>query len=95
MPDDVQKLLSEYIAEHRAGGEADPLAYLERADEGDRPELAPLIDGYLARSPGRDWDPEAYAGSAAERVADELGALAPAPPGCGRRSCRGSASRRG
>ena len=73
MPDDVQKLLSEYIAEHRAGGEADPLAYLERADEADRQELAALIDGYLARSPGRDWDPEAYAGSAAERVADELG----------------------
>ena len=73
MPDEIQKLLSEYIAEHRAGGEADPLAYLERADEGDRGELAALIDGYLARSPGREWDPDAYAGSAAERVADELG----------------------
>ena len=44
-----------------------------RADDADRPELAALIDGYLARSPGRDWDAEAYAGSAAERVADELG----------------------
>ena len=27
MADDVKKLLSDYIAEHRAGGEADPIAY--------------------------------------------------------------------
>lgn len=73
MADDVKKLLSEYIAEHRAGGEADPLAYLERIGGGDRGELAALIDGYLARSPGRDWDAEAYAGSGAARVADDLG----------------------
>ena len=32
-----------------------------------------LIDGYLARSPGAEWDPGAFAGSAAERVADEVG----------------------
>ena len=73
MADDVRDLLSEYIAEHRAGGEADPLVYLARADEGDRRELALLIDGYLDRSPGREWDPEAYTGSAAERVAEEVG----------------------
>lgn len=69
----VENLLSEYIAEHRAGGEADPLAYLERAGEDtDRAELAELIDAYLARSPGRDWDSEAFKGSAAEKVADGL-----------------------
>ena len=73
MADDVKKLLSEYIAEHRAGGEADPLAYLERAGDADRAELAALIDGYLARSPGREWDAEAYKGSAAERVAESVG----------------------
>ena len=70
MPDDVQKLLSEYIAEHRAGGEADPIAYLDRADDADRPELTELIDAYLVRSPGREWDPQAYEGSAAARVAE-------------------------
>ncbi len=79
MPD-VHELLSEYIAEHRAGGEADPRAYLERVDGLDRAELATLIDAYLARSPGQDWDPAAYRGSAAEQVAEgfarslELGA---------------------
>ncbi len=39
MADDVQKLLSEYIAEHRAGGEADPLAYLD-ARRRDRPRAS-------------------------------------------------------
>lgn len=73
MADDVTKLLSDYIAEHRAGGEADPIAYLERADDADRAALAALIDAYLERSPGREWDAEAYADSPAERVADEIG----------------------
>ena len=67
---DVEKLLSEYIAEHRAGGEADPLAYLDRVEGTDRAELTELIDAYLVRSPGREWDPKAFKGSAAERVAD-------------------------
>ena len=95
MADDVQKLLSEYIAEHRAGGEADPLVYLDRADEADRAELAELIDAYLARSPGREWDAEAYEGSAAERVAESFGRSLPGSSRAGgRRSCRGSATRR-
>ena len=69
---DVEKLLSEYIAEHRAGGEADPLEYLDRVEGADRAELTELIDAYLVRSPGRDWDPEAFKGSAAEQVADGI-----------------------
>ena len=73
MAEDVDKLLSEYITEHRAGGEADPTAYLDRAAAADRPELAQLLDAYLARSPGREWDPAAYSGSAAERVAESVG----------------------
>src|SRR4051812_25425418 len=60
---DVDRLLREYIEEHRAGGEADPLAYVERLEGTDRAELEALIDAYLARAPGRDWDPEAYRGS--------------------------------
>ncbi|MGH2987880.1 MAG: hypothetical protein ACRDLO_14490 [Solirubrobacterales bacterium] len=67
---DVEKLLSGYIAEHRAGGEADPLTYLDRVEGADRAELTELIDAYLVRSPGREWDPAAYKGSAAEKVAD-------------------------
>lgn len=73
MAEDVQKLLSEYIAEHRAGGDADPLDYIGRADAGDRRQLAALIDGYLARSPGAAWDEAAYRGSDAERVGESVG----------------------
>ncbi len=69
---DVERLLTEYIAEHRAGGEADPIAYLDRVGGADRAELVELIDAYLERSPGREWDAAAYKGSEAERVADAI-----------------------
>ena len=69
---DVEQLLSEYIAEHRAGGDADPLEYLDRLEGTDRTELAALIDAYLARSRGRAWDPDAFAGSPAERLTESL-----------------------
>jgi len=65
---DVDKLFSDYVAEHRAGGDADPRSYLERVEGVDRDELATLIDAYLVRSPGRGWDPEAYEGSAAQAL---------------------------
>lgn len=69
---DVDRLLREYIEEHSAGGEADPLAYLERAADGDRAELSALIDAYLARAPGRAWDPDAFRGSPAEQLVESL-----------------------
>jgi hypothetical protein len=69
---DVEQLLSEYIAEHREGGEADPRTYLERVTGTDRDELAALIDAYLVRAPGRDWDPQAFAQSKARDVADAV-----------------------
>jgi hypothetical protein len=69
---DVEQLLHEYIEEHRSGGEADPLAYLERVEGTDRAELAALIDAYLERAPARTWDPDAYRGSAAERLVESL-----------------------
>jgi hypothetical protein len=69
---DVERLFSEYIAEHRAGGEADPRAYLDRVEGIDRAELEALIDAYLQRSPGGDWDPEAFHGSSASILADRL-----------------------
>ncbi len=69
---DVDRLLREYIQEHQAGGEADPLAYVERLEGADRAELEALIDGYLARAPGQPWDPEAYRGSPAEQVVTAL-----------------------
>lgn len=69
---DVEKLLKDYIAEHKAGGEADPRAYLDQLEGADRSELEALIDAYLVRSPGQPWDEEAYAGSPAERLVESL-----------------------
>jgi hypothetical protein len=69
---DVERLLSAYIAEHRAGGDADPRRYLEQAEGLDRAELEALIDAYLQRAPGREWDPEAFQGSSAQVLADRL-----------------------
>ncbi len=71
MPD-VDQLLTQYIAEHRAGGDADPRAYLDQLAGADRAELEALIDAYLERSPGQRWDPEGYAGSPAERLVESL-----------------------
>jgi hypothetical protein len=69
---DVQRLLTDYIAEHRAGGEADPRKYLSRASPAERGELAALIDAYLARAPRQTFDEAAFRGSSAERTVDEL-----------------------
>jgi hypothetical protein len=69
---EIERLFTDYVAEHRGGGEADPVAYLDRAEEAERRELAALIDAYLARTPGRPWDREAFAGSAAERLSDAV-----------------------
>lgn len=69
---DVQRLLAEYIAEHRSGGAADPQAYLVRAPSQDRASLAALIDSYLVRVPRGPFDPHRYRGSSAERTVDEL-----------------------
>jgi hypothetical protein len=69
---DVDRLLREYIEEHRAGGQADPLGYVEQLRGTDRAELEALIDAYLANAPRRAWDPEAYKGSPAERLVESL-----------------------
>lgn len=66
--DRVGTLLRKYIAEHKAGGRADPVEYLEMVDGSERRELAALIDAYLIRSPGQPWNPDAMAGSPAERL---------------------------
>jgi hypothetical protein len=68
----VDRLLAEYIAEHRAGGEADPGEYLSRASPSERGELAVLIDAYLTRAPRQVFDEAGFRGSSAERTVDEL-----------------------
>jgi hypothetical protein len=70
---DVSGLLAEFIADDRAGGPADPAAYLARAASGeDRAELEALIDGYLARAPRRAFDAAAFEASPAARVVASL-----------------------
>jgi hypothetical protein len=64
--------VADYIAEHRAGGEADPGDYLSRASPAQRAELAALIDAYLTRTPRQPVDQAAFRGSSAERTVDEL-----------------------
>src|SRR5688500_18477464 len=69
---DVDRLLADYIKEHRTGGPADPREYLSRAEGVDRRELAALIDGYLARAPREQIDPAELRGTWAERVVESL-----------------------
>jgi hypothetical protein len=68
----VDRLLAEYIDEHRAGGEADPRAFLDRAALADRAELTVLIDAYLVRAPRQPFNEQTFRGSTAERTVDEL-----------------------
>lgn len=69
---DVDSLFRDYVAEHKAGGEADPRRYLNQLEGADRAELAALVDGYLVRSPGQRWDPEKFKGSAAEQWTEAM-----------------------
>lgn len=69
---DPQHLLQQFIEEDRAGGTADPLAYLQRVEGADRSELEALLDGYLARAPRRAFAAEAFAGSPAARTAEAI-----------------------
>lgn len=69
---DIDRLLAEYVAEHRAGGDANPRDYLTRTSPPQRTVLAALIDAYLARAPRRQFDEEKFRGSGAERTVDEL-----------------------
>ncbi len=68
----AQRLLAAYIEEHRREGDADPLAFLDRASPDDRDELAALIDAYLARAPRREFDEAKYRDSASEQTVDAL-----------------------
>ena len=69
----VQRLLEEFIAEDRAGGVADPAAYLARVSGAERAELEALLDAYLARAPRRTFDRAAFASSGASaRVVEAL-----------------------
>jgi len=73
-PSEMDRLLGEYMSEHRTGGEADPTRYLDQVQGADRAELAALIDGFLARQPRRSFDAAAFRGSSAEPLVESLDA---------------------
>ncbi|HET6831381.1 MAG TPA: hypothetical protein VFH44_08540 [Solirubrobacterales bacterium] len=69
---DLDRLLDELAADYEAGRDVDPAAFLDRADPGQRQELAARIDSYLMTAPPRKWDPEAYEGSLAQQAVDRV-----------------------
>src|SRR2546422_635901 len=68
----VQRLLAEYVEQHRRGTEPDPVSFLDRAPSGQRRELAALIDAYLARAPRRAFDEAAFRESSAPATVEHL-----------------------
>ena len=90
---DVHRLLEEFIAEDRAGGVADPAAFLARVD-GRRARRARGADRRLSGArPAAGVRPRGVRGVAARRGSSRRSAgCAPAP---GRRCCRGCATGRG
>jgi hypothetical protein len=69
---EVDRLFAAYIAEHAAGGDADPHAFLDRAAAADRPELTVLIDGFLSGAPRQPFTRSEFAGSGVEAVVDQI-----------------------
>jgi hypothetical protein len=69
---DVDHLFADYVAEHRAGGDADPRLYLSRASPSQQTELAALIDAYLARAPRQQFEEASFRGSTAERTVEDI-----------------------
>ncbi|MGA7435746.1 MAG: hypothetical protein WBW44_09025 [Solirubrobacterales bacterium] len=67
----VDEIFAEYVISFQAG-EGDPRPFMARVTGQDQAELEMLIDSYLSRAPGRQWDPEAFRGSAAERLVEPL-----------------------
>ncbi len=79
---DVEELLQAFVAKHERGGEADVQAYLaQAASEGERAQLASLMDAYLARAPRRDWDAPAFEQSGAAPLAESLARSLSGPAG--------------
>src|SRR5271169_4296762 len=68
----VDELFVEYVSAHRGGGHVDAHAFLDQLGGSERAELTALIDGYLARQPRREFDPDAFENSHAQPVAEAL-----------------------
>jgi hypothetical protein len=69
---ELERLFTEFIEADLAGDAPDPREYIDRLAGEDREQLAGLIDAYYVDAPLRRWDAEAFRGSEAERLTDEL-----------------------
>ncbi len=69
---DVDTLFREYVAKRREAGRLDPGSFLSKVEGVDRAELEVLIDGFLARERGPQWDPDEFADSPAARVTEAI-----------------------
>ena len=69
---DARELLAEFIAAFEAGDSPDPNVVLERASDGERQELADLIDHHLMTAPRQAWDPDAYETSLAKVAVEQV-----------------------
>ncbi len=70
---DIDRLITEYEAAHaKTGVPPDPLPYLERAPESERPKLARRIEELLSSAPRRGWDPEAFEATLGSPVMREI-----------------------
>lgn len=68
----IDELFAAFEAEHRAGGSADPRAYLRELDGEERARLAELIDAYLDDAPAAAWSAEAYEHAASSPRTQDL-----------------------
>lgn len=67
----IEELFAEYVFAEKSG-EGDPRPFLNRTSGTDRERLGEMIDSYLATAPGREWDPQAFQGSPAQRMVEPL-----------------------
>jgi hypothetical protein len=67
----ADRIFEEYAAAYRSG-ESDPRPYLDRVPEDEREDLMEMIDMFLLKAEPAEWDPVAFRGSDAERMAERL-----------------------
>jgi hypothetical protein len=65
---DVDAIFRDFARAFEGDRSTDPRPYLEQVDAVDREELRLRIEAFLERVPRREWDPDAFAGSLAERA---------------------------
>jgi len=69
---DADRLLQDFAARWRAGERPDLDAFAAGLDGLDRAEFLARAEAFVARAPRRRWDPDAFRGSAAESVVEQL-----------------------